>query len=851
MKVTQHAQMGKTRPVKPFYASPWLAGVPGLMLILFCPLRGARADDYFNPAALEFSSDQHNAADLHYFAREGGQQPGTYPVTLLLNNRVIDSRDVTFVQGKNGLVPQLTVADLSGMGVNVEGFSAFSHLKKDEAVDELGDFIPDASTDFDFAHQQLNLSIPQIALKMKDRGYVDPASWDEGVSAAFVNYNLTGSSSRTESQRWNATLLSLRSGANFGAWRLRNTATWRYDLVSHWQSQTTYLERDLKTLKSQFRVGDTYTSGDVFDSVQFRGVQIMSDDTMLPESQRGFAPVIHGIAHSNARVTVSQHGYVIYETVVAPGAFEIKDLYPTAQSGDLDITINESDGSVRTFTQPYSAVPYMLRQGHLKYSLSGGRYHYSGSNNLRSPEFVQSTLFYGLPHDFTAFGGAQLAQNYHAVAVGLGKSLGDFGSLGTDVTVARTRLPQGQSSRGQSVRAQYQKNFASTQTTFSMASYRYSSSGFYAFSEANAMTRQAGYVANKRSRSEISVSQGIGDYGSLSASAYVQRYWRSHSEDRTLHLGFYSNVKAISWGVAGFYTDSTRARKADRAVSFNVSIPLSAFLSDSAVSYSMNASNDGDVSQQVSLSGSALQNNNLHYNLQQGHDSQGQNLNSNGSLDYRGSRGSVSAGVSHDRHSSEFNYGLSGGIVAHANGITLSQPLGDTFAIVRVPDTADVGIQSSSNVVTDGRGYAIVPSLSPYHENAIELETETLPDNVDVELDGQTAIPTRGAIVMADYATHVGNRVLFTLTWQDDFPPFGATGKIALAAEDKNSSTSGIVAEKGELYLSGVPAEGVIEVTWQEEGVQKSCRAPFRLSAASGTNPVRLVPAVCQSSTGI
>ncbi|WP_422731668.1 fimbria/pilus outer membrane usher protein [Pantoea agglomerans] len=816
------------------------------MLLLVCPLRGARADDYFNPAALEFSSDQHNAADLHYFAHQGGQQPGIYHVTLLLNNRVIDSRDVTFVQGKSGLIPQLKMAELAAMGVNVNGFSAFTHLKKDEAIGELGDFIPDASTDYDFAHQQLNLSIPQIALKVKDRDYVDPATWDEGVSAAFVNYNLSGNSSRNQSDRWNSTLLSLRSGVNLGAWRLRNTATWRYDLVSHWQSQTTFLERDLKALKSQFRIGDTYTSGDIFDSVQFRGMQIMSDDTMLPESQRGFAPVIHGIAHSNARVTVSQHGYVIYETAVAPGAFEIKDLYPTAQSGDLDITIHESDGSVRTFTQPYSAVPYMLRQGHLKYSISGGRYHYSGSNNLRSPEFVQSTLFYGLPHNFTAFGGMQLAQNYHAVAAGLGKSLGDFGSLGTDLTLAKTRLPQGQSSSGQSIRAQYQKNFASTNTTFSMASYRYSSSGYYAFSEANAMTSPASYVANKRSRSEISVSQGIGDYGSLSASAYVQRYWRSNSEDRTLHLGFYSNYKAISWGVAWFYTDSTSARKADRAVSFNVSIPFSALLPDSSVSYSMNSSNDGDVSQQVSLSGSALQDNNLHYNLQQGHDSQGQNVNSNGSLDYRGSRGSISVGVSHDRHSSQFNYGLSGGIVAHEHGITLSQPLGDTFAIVRVPDTADVGIQSSSNVLTDSRGYAIVPSLSPYQENSIELETDTLPDNVDVELDGQKAIPTRGAIVVADYATHVGNRVLFTLTYDNAFPPFGAAGQITLAKEGKGSNTSGIVAEKGELYLSGVPAQGVIEVKWQEDGVQKSCRAPFRLPAASGTNPVSLVSAVCQ-----
>lgn len=846
MKVTHSYLKGKIRSATPLTVSPWLAGIPGLMFMLVCPLRSVRADDYFNPAALEFSTDQHRVADLHYFDHEGGEQPGTYHVTLMLNNRAIDSRDVTFVQGSSGLVPQFTAAELDALGINVKGFPALSQLQKNEAIHELGKYIPDASTDFDFAHLQLNLSVPQIALKMKDRDYIDPARWDEGVPAAFVDYNLTGSSSRHQNERWNTTLLSLRSGANLGAWRLRNSATWRYDLISHWQSQSTYLERDLKTLKSQFSVGDTYTSGDVFDSVQFRGLQLMSDDSMLPESQRGFAPVIRGIAHSNARVTVTQHGYVIYETIVAPGAFEIKDLFPTAQSGDLDVTIHETDGSTRTFTQPYSAIPYMLRQGHLKYSISAGRYHYSGGESLRSPDFVQTTLFYGLPHDYTVFGGMQAAQNYHALALGLGKSLGDYGSLGTDVTLAKTLLPEGQSRSGHSVRVQYQKDFDSTNTSFSMASYRYSSSGFYAFSEANAMTSPASYVMNKRSRSEIALSQGLGDFGSLSASAYIQRYWRSNEVDRTLHLGFYSNYKSVSWGVAWFYTDSTRARKADRAITFNLSVPFSALLPGSAINYSMNAGNDGNVSQQVSLSGSALQDNKLHYNLQQGHNSQGQNVNSNGSLDYRGSRGSVNVGVSHDRHSSQFNYGLSGGIVAHAHGITLSQPLGDTFAIVRVPDAADVGVQNSTNVYTDQWGYAIVPSLSPYQENAIELKTDTLPDNIDVELDGKTTVPTRGAIVMADYTTHVGNRVLFTLTYQNAFPPFGATGSIALDEKGKESSSSGIVAEKGELYLSGVPVQGVIVVSWQEDGEQKRCRAPFRLPASAQTNPVRLITAVCQ-----
>jgi outer membrane usher protein len=32
---------------------------------------------------------------------------------------------------------------------------------------------------------------------------------------------------------------------------------------------------------------------------------------------------------------VRQNGYVIYQNTVAPGAFEINDLYPTGSSGDF------------------------------------------------------------------------------------------------------------------------------------------------------------------------------------------------------------------------------------------------------------------------------------------------------------------------------------------------------------------------------------------------------------------------------------------------------------------------------------------------------------------------------------
>lgn len=816
-------------------------------LILLCQSGIARAEDYFDPAALEFANPQQKTADLHYFAKTGGQQPGTYPVSIWVNNQEIAQSEVTFVDSNGALQPQLTPAQLAEYGVNVSAFPAFNTLHEGEPFTRIERYIPDASSRFDFATQRLNLSIPQAAMNVQSRGYVDPARWDEGIPAAFVNYNLTGSQTRQSDDNSRSSYLNLRSGVNFGAWRLRNVSSMEYDRTRRWNSQSTWLQRDLKSLKSLLRMGDTFTSGDVFDSVQFRGVQLMSDDEMLPDSQRGFAPTIRGMAHSNAKVTISQHGYVIYETFVSPGAFAINDLYPTAQSGDLEVQVKESDDSVRTFTQPFSAVPFMLREGRVKFSLSAGRYH-SGQSQTPSPTFLQGTLFYGLPAEFTLYGGSQLAQDYQSWALGVGRGFGELGSLGGDATWANTKTPSGKRSAGHSLRVQYQKDFAGTGTSFSLASYRYSSGGYYDFSEANALESRNGLVDNKRSREEISVSQAFGGMSSLAISAWSQEYWHRQSRDETIHLGFYSAWRGVSWGVGYYYTQSSDRQKADRSWSFNLSIPLGGPLAESAISYSTTSDNNGRTSQQASLYGSIPRNPHLYYSLQQGYANGGQGSNSSASLDYHGGYGTAQLGYRQDSGSHQLTWGAAGSIVAHPHGVTLGQTVGDSFAIVRAPGAADVAIQNGSNVHTDWRGYAVVPSLTAYRKNTITLDTESLADDADVELEGQTVIPGGGAVVQANYQTHIGNRVLFTLSDSRGPLPFGASVRLRKAEDEQGAVPGGMVADGGQVYLSGIPQEGTLDVAWNADNISRKCALHFHLTdtVQQGQSPVKTVSGVCQ-----
>ncbi|KAH2807651.1 hypothetical protein KXV85_006252, partial [Aspergillus fumigatus] len=141
-------------------------------------------------------------------------------------------------------------------------------------------------------------------------------------------------------------------------------------------------------------IGTSFSDGAVFDSFGFRGIALATDDRMRPDSQSGYAPMVRGIARTNARVRITQNGILLLETSVSPGPFQIDDLYPTGYGGDLVVTVLEADGGQQSFKVPYAALPQMLRPGILRYSLAGGEFRDGGVYTGQG--FVQGAVQYGL-----------------------------------------------------------------------------------------------------------------------------------------------------------------------------------------------------------------------------------------------------------------------------------------------------------------------------------------------------------------------------------------------------------------------------------------------------------------------
>ncbi|MDR2265030.1 MAG: fimbrial biogenesis outer membrane usher protein [Enterobacter asburiae] len=799
----------------------------GIALALLTLCQPASADDEFNLRILELDTPLENTSTLKKFIGNNSLLAGDYPITIMWGKDVLDKRTLPFVlsDDKQQLLPQLTKADLRELGVKVDTLSDMKDMADEAVIGDISHFIQEARYDFNQDNQTLSLVIPQIYRDQTAAGTINPKYWDDGAPAAWASYQLSGSQQQTDSGKNASTWLGLDSGINFGAWRLRNNSTWSDS--SGWDAISTSLQRDIKALKSQLEIGQTATSGELFDSVQMTGVKLETDTSMLPTSQQGFAPVVRGIANSDAKVTIKQNGYTIYQTNVSPGPFEIRDLSQVTSGADLEVTVEEADGSEHSFIQASASVPVLQREGAFKYTLAAGTFR--SNEGEEEPAFAQGTAIYGLPYGVTVYTGVLGASLYHALLAGIGADLGRFGSASVDVTAARTAFDDGRAdASGLSVRSQYSKDIPDTDTTVTLASYRYSTSGFYTFQEAidqrDSQIDDGIYTYrrtnNRRSRMQVNLSQRLGGWGAAYLNGYQQNYWDMEGHERSVSAGLSSSWRDISWSVSYNLTRTPNAGQ-DRQMALTVNIPLSHWLPNSWATYSANTASGGYTSHQLGIGGTALENNNLSYSLQQSYTSNNTGYGASMSGRYRGSAGEVGLGYNYAGSNKQWNYSARGSVVAHEHGVTLGQSVQDAFAIVHVKGGDNVKVQNGRGIYTDAFGNAIVPTLTAYRHNTVTVNTQDRED-IEIEAATQDLVPTKGAAVSANFDARVGMRALITLLYQGKAVPFGAIVSL--------DNTTAIVGDDGEVWLTGLRDAVSFSVQWGD-GHEEQCHGTFNVSA--------------------
>ncbi|HIH2747637.1 fimbrial biogenesis outer membrane usher protein [Burkholderia aenigmatica] len=775
--------------------------------------------------------------DLERFAKGNPVTPGDYLVDVYLNGRW-NGRSTVHFAAESGSVDAKPCFDralvtrfgLDDQALTDTGRAALAQVQAGECTD-IDTLVADAAYEFDMGDLRLNVSIPQAALLRNPRGYVSPELWDSGVPSATVKYNANVFRNTASGYESTQAYLGLNTGVNIGNWHFRHDGTYTAQSQgdNRYQSLNTYVQRDLPAWRSQLKLGETYTDGTLFDSVGMRGATLETDDRMLPDSMRGYAPVVRGVASSNAHVKVSQNGNVLYETNVAPGPFQIDDLYPTGYGGNLLVTVTEADGRKHSFTVPYASVVQSLRPGIKRYRIAVGQMREPQLD--RHPNFAQATYQRGINNLLTGYVGAIVAESYLAGLVGAAFNT-PVGALAVDVTHASARIPGVSATSGQSVRLSYSKFLEPTGTNIAVAAYRYSSRGYWTMRDAMYARERAAAGADpndayrQRNQVQLTLNQTLGEgRGSLFAVGSTASYWSRQGTTTQFQLGYNNNFRVgrlnLSYNLSVSRQRDGYTGRLNNQVYANVTLPLGRGSYAPTLSTSVTHDNQGGTLGQMSLSGSAGATNALSYGVNA--TTGGGTTSGGGNAQYRSPFATLSGSASGGSGYSSVSAGVSGALVGHAGGVTLANDLGETAAIIEAKDAVGARITSGTDVRIDRRGYAVLPYLTPYQMNTVELDPKGIPLDVEMLSTSQQIAPRANSIVKIRFATVSGRAALLTVRQPNGgTPPFGAS------VLDEHGQMVGTLGQGGNLFVRGLNESGTLTAKWGNRATE-SCQFTYHL----------------------
>lgn len=284
--------------------------------------------------AVEFNTDvldlnDKDNIDFSRFSQANYILPGTYRMDVRLNSQALNEYDVVYLslpENAETSVPCIPESMIRELGLKPDVMDKITYWQSNSQL-QCADMsmLSGASARGDLGTSALQLNIPQAYLEYSDPNWTPPSRWDNGEPGVLFDYNLNSNYTKPhDGQQSQTASVNGTVGANAGPWRLRGDYQGSYNHSSTAGQATTrnldwsrvYLFRALPQMRAVLTMGESYLASSLFDSWRYSGVILNSDERMLPPSLRGYAPEVTGIAKTNAKVTVSQQGRVLYETTV-------------------------------------------------------------------------------------------------------------------------------------------------------------------------------------------------------------------------------------------------------------------------------------------------------------------------------------------------------------------------------------------------------------------------------------------------------------------------------------------------------------------------------------------------------
>lgn len=784
----------------------------------------AEAEPQFD---LRYLSGSARQADLSRFARAGEVAPGRYRLDLRVNGAFALREEIEFRSEPAGTPARPC---LSGPLLRRLGVDLAATADEPECID-LAARVAQAAVQVDFAELSLDLSVPQAALRRSARGAVAPELWQRGENALVLGYSYSESELRGDDGDYRSRYLGVEFGANLGAWQYRQRgALSRADgEPSRWDTQAAYLERALPAWSGRLQLGRATAGDPTLGVYGFRGARLIKDERMVPDSLRGYAPVVRGTAYSNAVVEIRQRGSLLYRSNVAPGPFEIDDLYAASNGGDLEVAVIEADGRAARFRVANASNPQLRRAGSLGYEFVLGRVEETALS--QRPGVAQASAQYGFSNAFTGYAGALLSEGYRSLVLGAAWNT-DWGAFSLDANPVRA------DGVGTAVRwrSGYNRRFDNGLVVAATAA-AYTGDAhldLYAALRRREQPLLGADARGLRDSAQLSLSWPLGARTSLYLSGSRLGY-----RDRSSSGNYQAGVRG-QWRNLGIVFTAARvddaAGRSDDQYFLGLTLPLGRA---ATVAASLERSARGHDTR-LGVSGSLGEEDVLGYGVSVADGAGGERSGAANAL-YRAPFATLNASYGWGRGYRQYGWGVDGVAVLHAHGLTLGPQYGETLALVEADGASGARLLNQGGARVDRRGYALAPYLIPYARNTVEIDPLSARAQVDIAGTAQTVVPFAGAVVRVAYPSRGGRGAILSV--RDDA---GAPLPFAAEVLDESGRSVGAVAQASRIYATGLAERGRLHVRWGAQAGRR-CTIDYVLPPPSrrSENAYALVEAVC------
>lgn len=799
-----------------------MCGMIGVLSVVVSITGYANQDDVvFNTDVLDIAD--RNNVDLSQFSRAGYIMPGVYTMQIHANKRNLFEAEIEFLIDPNDSKKTFACIEprvVKTLGLKEKIAKELQWIERGRCLDFSS--LEGITAQGNLATASLTLTLPQALMEYSSEVWDPPARWENGLSGIFIDYNLLTQLQKIQTGN-KVTTLGLSGmgtvGLNLGAWRIRSD--WigsvreqsgregKRDERFEWSRFYAYTA--IPKLRAKVTLGEAYLDSNIVDGFRFVGASLVTDDSMLPPNLRGYAPEIVGVARTNAIVTVSQQGRKIYETQVAAGPFRIQELNDTTL-GQLDVVVNEEDGSTQQFVVNSAQMPYLTRPGSVRYKMSAGKATDMNHHTI-GPAFGTGEASWGVSNGWSMFGGSLLSNDYQSFTLGLGRDLFALGSVSLDVTQSQARFEHTDDVKGYSYRLSYSKQFDQANTQINFSGYRFSEEEYLSMSEFIDSRYEKTILDKSKEMYTISLNKHFAGLGLSTYLSYDrQTYWNKPGNNRyNLSLSRYfdfGRVKAISTSLLAYRNE--QYNQTDNGVSLLISLPMG----KSTVGY--NGSINGESVHNLSYYNRLDDKHNVSASL--GYAESGVNLSTFYNVDTDVAKVMNTASY---RENSYFGItsSLQGGVTVtpkgaafhRINGLESTRVLLDTAGVAEVPVKG-----YGSSIYTNRLGYAVITDVNSYYRNTLSINVNDLNDETEALSSVTRTTLTQGAIGYRKFDVLAGHKAMAVIELaQGGFPPFGATIK------NEKQQTTGLIGEDGSVYLSGIHPGAQMFVYWAGE---QKCR---------------------------